>query len=628
MATEIGSLVVRIGADAEDLLRDLKKLDTGFGSMGKNVKLVHDAVVAFSSAALAAGSAVAAMVASAARSAEQMYKMAQSAGVATETMSQLAYAAALSGVNTEQLGQSLGHLNRNVADAARGLGEAGRAFAAMGLSIVNADGSLKNADQIMVAVSDKFSNMKDGAEKSALAIAIFGRAGQQMIPMLNEGSKHLAELRQEAIALGVSLSSDAGHAAALFEDNLTRLQMASKGTANALMLELLPDLIAVTNAMVANAKEGGLLRDNIKTIADTVRGVAIPVFQVLAVVGSDIAFMFRTMGGEIGVWAAQLAALARLDFKGFKVIREEWQADAAKMRADLDAFQERIMKFGEVKPDLEITAPRMTGAAPKMINVAEAEKQAKAFVDAEEQAALDASKAWDYYYQFHTSKLIGLGEMMKSTTQRENEAYQERLQNLKQFSDEELDAIGGRQAVEQRMENEHLANLRDMRLRDFRTQEEFTQASWDNQVEIISGQLVNISAGTARHNRKMFELNKAAGTTQAIISAYVGISKTLETYPYPLSIAMAALQAYAAFAQVQAIQSATFGDTAASPSLAGSTAAPAVTPVSQGTPVADRGQTTVVNIHGEVFGRKQLRDLINQINEGNRDGNQIVLGTA
>jgi hypothetical protein len=63
----------------------------------------------------------------------------------------------------------------------------------------------------------------------------------------------------------------------------------------------------------------------------------------------------------------------------------------------------------------------------------------------------------------------------------------------------------------------------------------------------------------SQHSKKMFALQKAYAISDAIVSAYQGISKTLAAYPYPLSAAMAASQAALAFAQVASIKSQQFG---------------------------------------------------------------------
>src|SRR5690606_1551651 len=114
--------------------------------------------------------------------------------------------------------------------------------------------------------------------------------------------------------------------------------------------------------------------------------------------------------------------------------------------------------------------------------------------------------------------------------------------------------------------------------------EKFQQMSSKDKVKTVSGELADITSGVAQHNKAMFRLNQAAGISNAIISAYEGISKTLSAYPYPINIGMAAAHGVAAFAQVNAIRSQSFGSGGgAAPSLAGGTPATPVTPVQSGT---------------------------------------------
>jgi hypothetical protein len=74
----------------------------------------------------------------------------------------------------------------------------------------------------------------------------------------------------------------------------------------------------------------------------------------------------------------------------------------------------------------------------------------------------------------------------------------------------------------------------------------------DARVKSIAGSLAEMTASTANSNRKMFELNKAAGITNAIINTYEGVTKALASYPPPISFAMAGAQLAAGMAQVSA----------------------------------------------------------------------------
>lgn len=149
---------------------------------------------------------------------------------------------------------------------------------------------------------------------------------------------------------------------------------------------------------------------------------------------------------------------------------------------------------------------------------------------------------------------------------------------------------------------------------------ELVRSNMGQQQGVMAGAFASILSSTASHNKKAFKINKAFAITDAVISAYQGISKTLAAYPFPVSAAMAAAQGAIAFAQVRAIQSQSFGGAGGAGGAAASISGAAPTPATPAAaPAAD---PTLVNItlEGEVFGRDQVRGLIGQINEAVDDG--------
>jgi hypothetical protein len=185
------------------------------------------------------------------------------------------------------------------------------------------------------------------------------------------------------------------------------------------------------------------------------------------------------------------------------------------------------------------------------------------------------------------------------------------------------------QAVMEEANRQHMERLKQVRERGLTDLQKFNNLSWRAQVQNVAGALESITAGVAQHSRTMFNINKAAGIANATISAAIGISKTLENYPYPLSIAMAAAQAGAAFAQVQAIRSTSFGGGGgAAPSLAGGTPATPVTPVG-GSERATPTQNMTVNLAGgEIFSRSTVLGLIEEFNKAHKDGARLVVTVA
>src|SRR5690606_5641102 len=91
--------------------------------------------------------------------------------------------------------------------------------------------------------------MEDGSVKTALAMNIFGRAGTQLIPMLNQGRDGLAQMAAESDRLGQTITTEAGQAAEAFNDDLTRLNAVMGGIANQIMQAVVPSLKDMTATM-------------------------------------------------------------------------------------------------------------------------------------------------------------------------------------------------------------------------------------------------------------------------------------------------------------------------------------------------------------------------------------------
>lgn len=224
---------------------------------------------------------------------DDMGKAAQRMGVGVENLSRLGLAAKLSDVSLEQLGTSFGKLNRNMAAIASGDGgEAGRAFKALGISVTEASGKLKSGDVVMQELADRFSRMQDGAGKSAIAMAIFGKSGADMIPLLNGGAAAMRELGDEADRTGQTISESTARNAEVLNDNIARLYGRSEGFANLLAQKLIPDLIDMSDRLLgvadsAGAAEGAMgAWDELKRSAQDFYGQTKAEWNGLVAVGS------------------------------------------------------------------------------------------------------------------------------------------------------------------------------------------------------------------------------------------------------------------------------------------------------------------------------------------------------
>lgn len=363
MPAALGQLVVSLSAETAQFTSAMDK--AAFQSE-KRMAAIRDAaskagaIIGTALVAGAAGFAVA--MKSVIDNADEVGKAAQKLGMTTEALSSLQYAADLSGVSAESLSTGVLRLSKAAS-------EGNKAFAAMGIEVRKQDGTLKDTESLLKEVADKFSGYKDSAEKAAIVQELFGRSGADLIPLLNAGASGIADMQEEAAKLGIVLSNDVTKAAEEVNDNLSRMQTATKGITTQIAAQMLPTFKDMSETMVDFAKNG--------TAISTVAGMMRTAFETIVVLGSDVAFVFKMTGQEIGGIAAQLGALARGDFKAFTAIGDMMKADAAQARKELDAFQAKIL--GTAERVKEATGQSGDGkpSAPTIVDAEALEKAAQ-----------------------------------------------------------------------------------------------------------------------------------------------------------------------------------------------------------------------------------------------------------
>lgn len=197
---------------------------------------------------------------------DRLDDLSEKSGISVESLSALRYAGEASGTSFDQLAAGLKKFSANISEASGGSKEQTEMFAKLGVSVKDANGQVRDTDKILVDVAAKFASYADGAEKSAFAQKVFGKAGQDMIPLLNQGADGIARMTEEGQKLGVIFSDDAAKSAAEFNDNLKKLSLASEAAGVSLMEGLLPSLIAISEEFLIGRKNTDGFMDAILTL--------------------------------------------------------------------------------------------------------------------------------------------------------------------------------------------------------------------------------------------------------------------------------------------------------------------------------------------------------------------------
>ncbi|HKQ24085.1 MAG TPA: hypothetical protein VJT81_06550 [Burkholderiales bacterium] len=211
-------------------------------------------IVAFAKSAIDAG--------------DRMNDLSQKTGLSVESLSKWKFIAEQSNTTLEGLVPGLKGLATNMDVAARASTETQNAFTRLGVPVKDGAGHLRQMDAVMLDLADRFSKMPDGAQKSALAVQIFGKAGQQLIPVLNQGTAGIAELMATAEKLGLVMDGEAAAAADELNDSLNLIKQAGTSLSTQLLNDMAPAISQVARRMAEAARDGGLFAAAIRGYAE------------------------------------------------------------------------------------------------------------------------------------------------------------------------------------------------------------------------------------------------------------------------------------------------------------------------------------------------------------------------
>jgi len=189
---------------------------------------------------LAAGTATR-FVTGAINQADAFGKLSRQTGIAADSLQAYVNAGKLAGVEQGTIDKGLRRLAQSMREADQGVATYADAYKALGVTVRDSDGNLKESEVVLGQLADRFRDMPNGATKAALAMEIFGRSGAQLIPMLNEGGDALERWNYET-SEGFAANAE------YFNDQLTMLGFGFDGFRKQLADELLPALNSIVEA--------------------------------------------------------------------------------------------------------------------------------------------------------------------------------------------------------------------------------------------------------------------------------------------------------------------------------------------------------------------------------------------
>jgi hypothetical protein len=257
MANSIATLSVRLTANISSFSASMAaatKPLAGFASSvaGATTKIVG---LAGAGAALVAGGSLVYLTKQSLNAIDTIAKLADRLGLTTEGLIGLQYAGDLAGVSSDQLTGALEKMLKSLGGAADDGELASNAFTKLGL---NAEALANSpADEAFSTIAQKISEIENPAERATAAMAIFGKSGQSLLPLMMSGADGIKAAQQEAEKLGLTYSRVDAAKVEQANDAITRMTKIFEGVTNQLAIGLAPYIDAAATKFTELATSGG-----------------------------------------------------------------------------------------------------------------------------------------------------------------------------------------------------------------------------------------------------------------------------------------------------------------------------------------------------------------------------------
>ena len=297
----VNGLTSKLGIQLPD---SMKLSMNAMGSIDAQSLALAGGFAAVAAAIVKAEKAMISMTKESAAFADNIITLSMQTGQSTQQLQEFAYASELIDVSVDTLQGSLTKLTNNMQDTMNGTGNAKASFEALGVSVTNADGSMRSANDVFYETIDALGQVKNETERDAMSMDIFGRSAQDLNPLIIQGSQTLKAYADEAHNMGYVLDDEALSALGAVDDAYQRLQKTQEGVKNQLSAEFAPYL----------EEFYGDLTSGIKYIGDVLQqsGLVDSFGMLLETAGDIIAPMDTLSNDKVPALTKALRPLAEL----------------------------------------------------------------------------------------------------------------------------------------------------------------------------------------------------------------------------------------------------------------------------------------------------------------------------
>lgn len=289
----------------------LQAVGEQFKQWGSSIEQTGQKMQGLSLAAAGVVTSLGAISYKAGQNADDLNTMSKVYGIGTQDLQKYKAAADLVDVSVETIAKSHTKLEKSMASASKGTGANAEAFDKLGVSVVDANGDLRNGDEVWQDVIKALGKVENETERDALAMQLMGKSAAELNPLIEDGGETYQRVAETMQEYGLDfVDQETLDKANQFNDQLDTMKaigsVAMQTVGSQLAAVLVPALEKLVTWVGQLANWLANLNPKVLAVIGVVAGVVAALAPVLIVVGKlatgigAIAKLIAVVGPALG----------------------------------------------------------------------------------------------------------------------------------------------------------------------------------------------------------------------------------------------------------------------------------------------------------------------------------------
>lgn len=234
--------------------------------------------------------------------ADDLNTLSKQTGLSTDALQKMQYASDLVDVSVEDITGAVGKMKKSMSGSPD-------AFEALGVSVTNADGSMRDAESVFYDTLEALSQIENETERDQAAYAVFGKSADQLAGIVDDGGAALKAYGDEAENLGLIMSGETLDSLNEVNDEIDRGKAQLSGAATQLGATVAEVLLPLVEPLTEGIKK---ITEFIRGLSPETVGLVMKIMAVVAVIAPllmGIGSVISTIGTIMTIIPALVSAI-------------------------------------------------------------------------------------------------------------------------------------------------------------------------------------------------------------------------------------------------------------------------------------------------------------------------------